>query len=113
MIDQGALVPQANSQQASGKTSEDMPSIFLAHGSPFLLDDPLWIGELKAWADNMPRPRAILMISAHWEEKPITLGATTTVPLIYDFYGFPEKYYQVTYPAPGAPELAQRVRELL
>src|ERR1700756_2702768 len=93
--------------------SKTMPSIFLAHGSPFLLDDQLWTGELKAWADSMPRPRAILMISAHWEERPITLGATTTVPLIYDFYGFPKKYYQVTYPAPGAPELAQRVRELL
>lgn len=90
-----------------------MPSIFLAHGSPFLLDDQPWIDELKTWADNMPRPRAILMISAHWEERPITLGATATVPLVYDFYGFPEKYYQVTYPAPGAPELAQRVRELL
>ena len=68
-----------------------MPSIFLAHGSPFLLDDQPWINELKTWADNMPRPRAILMISAHWEERPITLGATTTVPLVYDFYGFPPK----------------------
>jgi 4,5-DOPA dioxygenase extradiol len=92
---------------------ETMPAIFLAHGSPFLLDDQLWMGELKSWSEAMPRPRAILMISAHWEERPITLGATTTVPLVYDFYGFPEKYYQVQYPAPGAPDLAQRVRELL
>ncbi len=90
-----------------------MPAIFLAHGSPFLLDDQLWTSELKSWAEAMPRPKAILMISAHWEERPITLGATTTVPLIYDFYGFPEKYYQVRYPAPGAAELEQRVRELL
>lgn len=90
-----------------------MPAVFLAHGSPFLLDDEPWIGELKSWADAMPRPRAILMVSAHWEERPITLGATTTVPLIYDFYGFPQKYYQVQYPAPGAPALGQRVRELL
>lgn len=90
-----------------------MPAIFLAHGSPFLLDDELWTSELKSWAQNMPRPRAILMISAHWEERPITLGATTTVPLVYDFFGFPEKYYRVQYPAPGAPELAQRIRELL
>src|SRR5579884_590427 len=90
-----------------------MPAIFLAHGSPFLLDDEIWTAELKAWGDSMPRPRGILMISAHWEERPVTLGATTTVPLVYDFYGFPEKYYRVKYPAPGAPELAQRVRELL
>ncbi|MBA4179888.1 MAG: dioxygenase [Anaerolinea sp.] len=90
-----------------------MPSIFLAHGSPLLLDDDEWVGELRGWAEAMPRPKAVLMISAHWEERPLTLGATATVPLIYDFYGFPERYYQVQYAAPGAPALAQRVRELL
>ncbi len=90
-----------------------MPSIFLAHGSPFLLDDQGWVGELKAWAGALPRPTAILMLSAHWEERPITLGATTTVPLVYDFYGFPAKYYSVRYAAPGAPELARRVRALV
>jgi 4,5-DOPA dioxygenase extradiol len=52
------------------------------------------------------------MISAHWEARPATLGATETVPLVYDFYGFPERYYQSRYPAPGAPALAARVREL-
>jgi 4,5-DOPA dioxygenase extradiol len=90
-----------------------MPSIFLAHGAPPLLDDPLWMSELAAWAKALPRPKAILMISAHWERRPVTLGTTTTVPLIYDFYGFPQRYYEQTYPAPGAPELAARVRELL
>jgi len=53
------------------------------------------------------------MVSAHWEEWPMTLGATRTVPLVYDFYGFPERYYQTSYPAPGAPGLAARVRDLL
>jgi 4,5-DOPA dioxygenase extradiol len=53
------------------------------------------------------------MVSAHWEERPTTLAATRTVPLVYDFYGFPEHYYRTEYPAPGAPELAARVRELL
>ena len=90
-----------------------MPVIFLAHGSPYLLDDATWCAELAAWAKAMPRPKAILMVSAHWEKKPVTLGATRTVPLVYDFYGFPEQYYAVKYPAPGAPELAARVRELL
>ena len=90
-----------------------MPVIFLAHGSPFLLDDARWVAELRDWARAMPRPRSILMISAHWERKPVGLGATRTVPLVHDFYGFPEKYYRVTYEAPGAPELARRVRELL
>lgn len=92
---------------------ERMPVIFLAHGSPLLLDDAAWVAELNQWAHALPRPQSILMLSAHWEQKPVTLGATRTVPLVYDFYGFPAKYYGVTYRAPGAPELAERVRQLL
>jgi 4,5-DOPA dioxygenase extradiol len=90
-----------------------MPVIFAAHGAPILLDDAVWMGELAAWAKAMPKPRSILMVSAHWEQRPTTLGATQAVPLVYDFYGFPDKYYQTKYPAPGAPQLATRVRELL
>jgi 4,5-DOPA dioxygenase extradiol len=90
-----------------------MPVIFAAHGAPVLLDDAHWIGELAGWAKAMPRPKSVLMVSAHWEQRPTTLGATRPVPLVYDFYGFPERYYQTKYPAPGAPELAARVRELL
>lgn len=90
-----------------------MPSIFLAHGAPMLLDDAGWVAELAAWARALPRPRAILMISAHWEHKPVAIGATTREPLIYDFYGFPERFYRLEYGSPGAPELAARVRELL
>ena len=94
---------------ASGR----MPVIFVAHGSPFLLDDAGWVAELNRWAREMPRPKSVLMLSAHWEERPVSLAATRTVPLVYDFYGFPARYYGVQYPAPGAPELADRVRELL
>ena len=90
-----------------------MPVIFAAHGAPVLLDDAVWKGELAAWAGAMPKPKAILMVSAHWEERPTTLGATRSVPLVYDFYGFPERYYQTSYPAPGAPDLAARVRDLM
>ena len=90
-----------------------MPVIFAAHGAPVLLDDEVWMAELAAWAAAMPRPTSILMVSAHWEQRPATLGATRTVPLVYDFYGFPERYYRTEYPAPGAPELAARVRDLL
>ena len=90
-----------------------MPVIFLAHGFPPLLDDAGWVGELRAWAQALPRPRAILMISAHWEQRPVTMGATRTVPLVYDFYGFPQRYYEQQYAAPGAPQLALRVRALL
>jgi 4,5-DOPA dioxygenase extradiol len=90
-----------------------MPVIFAAHGAPVLLDDEAWMAELAAWAGAMPKPKSILMVSAHWEERPTALAATRTVPLVYDFFGFPEKYYQTRYPAPGAPGLAARVRALL
>jgi 4,5-DOPA dioxygenase extradiol len=90
-----------------------MPVIFAAHGAPVLLDDAVWMGELATWAKAMPKPKSILMVSAHWEERPTTLGATQRVPLVYDFYGFPEQYYRTKYAAPGAPELAARVRDLL
>jgi 4,5-DOPA dioxygenase extradiol len=94
-------------------TYDRMPSIFLAHGNPMLLDDPVWVAELRRWALSLPRPNSILMISAHWEKRPITLAATKTVPLFYDFWGFPPKYYSVEYSAPGAPGLASRVEGLL
>jgi 4,5-DOPA dioxygenase extradiol len=68
---------------------------------------------LAAWSAALPRPDSILIVSAHWEEAPLTIGATTTVPLVYDFWGFPQHYYQVTYEAPGAPDLARKVRALL
>lgn len=90
-----------------------MPVVFAAHGAPILLDDAVWMGELAAWAKAMPKPKSILMVSAHWEKRPTSLGSTSTVPLVYDFYGFPDRYYQTQYPAPGAPDLAARVRELL
>ena len=90
-----------------------MPAIFLSHGAPPLADDEIWTKELADWSSSLTQPSAILIVSAHWEEAPLTLGATTTVPLTYDFWGFAEKYYQVQYPAPGTPELADQVRRLL
>jgi 4,5-DOPA dioxygenase extradiol len=71
------------------------------------------MAELSSWAKAMPRPSSVLIISAHWDERPVTLGATTPVPLLYDFSGFPARYYQTQYRAPGAGALASRVRELL
>ena len=95
------------------KSAGRMPVLFLAHGAPILMDDPKWVGELASLAASLPKPKGVLMLSAHWEKRPATLGATRRVPLYYDFYGFPERYYQVQYPAPPAPELASRVRALL
>lgn len=90
-----------------------MPALFIAHGAPMLLTDEARVAGLATWAKALPRPKAILMISAHWEARDLTLGATTQQPLIYDFYGFPEPLYQLKYPCPPAPELADRVETLL
>ncbi len=94
--------------------ADRMPAMYLGHGAPPLVDDPLWTTQLAAWSAALPRPSAILVVSAHWESAPLTIGATDdAAPLVYDFWGFPERYYQATYPAPGAPALAERIGALL
>src|SRR5258706_8982951 len=100
-------------RRSEATTMTKMPVLFQAHGAPPLLDDPGWIAELAGWAKALPRPRAILVVSAHWEARPLAIGATRPLPLIYDFYGFPDRFYKLTYASPGAPDLAKRVRELL
>lgn len=100
------------------------PVVYLPHGGgpwPFVdvgLGDP---AELRSLADYLrglhalpaERPRAVLMISAHWEEPEPTVMTAARPPMLYDYYGFPPESYQITWPAPGNPELAARVRELL
>jgi 4,5-DOPA dioxygenase extradiol len=104
----------AEAELGSGRAGPPrMPAIYLGHGAPPLLEDPVWMAELGAWSAAMPRPASILIVSAHWESQPISLSATTRVPLVYDFYGFPEHYYQMRYDAPGAPQLAERVAALM
>ncbi|MBB6399648.1 4,5-DOPA dioxygenase extradiol [Actinomadura coerulea] len=90
-----------------------MPVLYLSHGAPPLADDARWTAELARWSAELPKPEAILMVSAHWEEAPLSIGATRPVPLVYDFWGFPERYYTVRYDAPGAPALADDLRKLI
>ena len=90
-----------------------MPVLYLSHGAPPLADDATWTGQLQRWGADLPKPKSILVVSAHWESAPVTVGATESVPLTYDFGGFPQHYYEVTYDAPGAPELAQDVARLV
>lgn len=90
------------------------PALYLSHGAPPLLEDPLWSSQLVAWGGELVRPTAILIVSAHWESAPLSLGSTSgQTPLIYDFGGFAPKYYNLQYSAPGAPELATRIKGLL
>ncbi len=89
------------------------PVIFLGHGAPSLAIDAGKGAPLRAWGASLPRPRAALVISAHWETRIPPLGATSRLPLIHDYSGFPPELGEVRYPSPGAPDLATRVAELL
>lgn len=100
------------------------PAIFLPHGGgPCFFMDWTW-GPADTWRatqrflENLPaslpqKPAALLVISGHWEESAFTAGAAPTPRLIYDYSGFPASTYQLTWPAPGEPALAQRVASLL
>jgi 4,5-DOPA dioxygenase extradiol len=94
--------------------TERPPVLYLSHGAPPLADDERWTAELAAWSSDLPRPKNILVVSAHWEQAPMAVSATSgDVPLTYDFWGFPQKYYDVTYAAPGAPDLAADVARIV
>ena len=92
--------------------NDRMPALYLGHGAPPLLDDPVWSGQLAAWARDLPRPTAILIVSAHWESAPVMLSASGA-PLVYDFGGFDAKYYRMTYETPDATALAARVAAMM
>ncbi len=95
-------------------TTTPPPVLYLSHGAPPLADDPLWTRQLSDWSASYGRPSSILMVSAHWEQAPVTVSASQQqVPLVYDFWGFPQRYYEVTYDAPLAPGLADEVTRLL
>jgi 4,5-DOPA dioxygenase extradiol len=91
------------------------PALFVAHGSPMLGLDAGEYGEtLRRFAEEIPRPETIVIVSAHWEAPgPIRVNAAARPPLIYDFGGFPRALYELQYPAPGAPALAADAVRLL
>ena len=90
------------------------PALYIGHGAPPLLDDALWSSQLSAWGNELVRPTAILVVSAHWESAPLTLGSTSgATPVIYDFGGFAPRFYNLQYRAPGAPDLAARIKGLM
>jgi 4,5-DOPA dioxygenase extradiol len=91
-----------------------LPSVFVSHGSPMHALQPGPAGEAwKALGRRLPRPRAILIASAHWETRLPMLTGSARPETIHDFYNFPEPLYRLRYPAPGAPQLAQRAQALL
>lgn len=106
-------------------TSVRQPTLFVSHGGgpSFWMSYPPPIGPhgfdklrvyLASLIASLPeRPRAILVISGHWEENRVTVSTSPAPPMLFDYYGFPPHTYQLSYPAPGDPALAGRVRALL
>ena len=94
--------------------ANSMPAIFFGHGNPMnAVERNAWTDGWAALGQELPRPRAVLVVSAHWY-LPATLVTAMVAPrTIHDFGGFPRELYEVKYPAPGDPELAKRVQTLL
>ncbi len=105
-----------------GATGARLPTYFISHGGgpwPWIVDQmPGDWSKLTASLEDIPRrlgvtPRAILAVSGHWEEPELTVQTHPNPPMYYDYGGFPEFTYRIQYPAPGSPEVAARVVELL
>jgi 4,5-DOPA dioxygenase extradiol len=104
----------SRTQRAWTPDDGPLPALYVSHGAPPLFDDGPWMDQLFRWSQALPKPRAILIVSAHWESAPLMLSASgARTPLVYDFGGFHPRYYQMTYPTPDAGDLARRVRALL
>ncbi|MBT4932623.1 MAG: dioxygenase [Rhodospirillaceae bacterium] len=91
-----------------------LPSVFISHGAPTIMlqDCParvFW----RELIENIGKPTSVLCVSAHWETTVPTLSTAQEPETIHDFYGFPDELYQMSYPAPGAPQLAERAQALL
>lgn len=92
----------------------ELPSLYISHGAPMLLDDDLWVSQLAEWAKTMPKPKAILIVSAHWESAPVSITSTAAnTPLIYDFGGFAPKFYNMKYETPDASWLGELVAKVM
>lgn len=103
-------LPAAREQRSWTEADGALPSLYLSHGAPPLFDDGPWMRDLHTWALSMPKPKDVLIVSAHWESAPLSISSSAAqTPLVYDFGGFARRYYEMTYATPDASALARRV----
>lgn len=104
------VLPRARAQRQWNPSDGPLPVLFVSHGAPPTLDDSRWLRDLFAWGQTLPKPRGIVVVSAHWENAPLAISSTTAgTPLFYDFSGFHPHYYTLQYATPDATALGHRV----
>ncbi len=111
------LLPTAQSNAAARPTWTEgdpaLPALYISHGAPPLFEEADWMRQLLAWADSLPNPRGILVVSAHWEAAPLSLSAVNPGNVVYDFGGFHPRYYRMRYDTPDASALATQILQTL